>query len=400
MSGWSQVQIGRVVADVNTWNPQRDAPGDTFMYVDLGAVDQETKRIVEAREVACSDAPSRARQLLLAGDILVSTVRPNLNGVARVDERFDGATGSTGFCVLRPQASRLDGSFLFHWVKAPDFVRAMVANATGASYPAVSDKIVRESQLLLPPLADQRRIADILDRAEALRAKRREALGKLDELVGAVFVEMFGATGSARWPSTALGDLVSEFRYGTSNKSGPEGLPALRIPNVVGGTLDLSELKQVQVEAAELDRLRLRDGDLLFVRTNGNPDYVGRCAVFEESAVVTTPFDPASFIYASYLIRARPKPAVVDPVFLREFFSSTDGRKQLRERAKTSAGQFNINTEGLGSLQVPAHPLRTQQTFARRVAAIDRIKASHRRSLAELDALFATLQHRAFRGEL
>lgn len=402
MSAWKTAALGSLVEPAKTWNPSHSAPDEVFDYIDLGAVDQDTKSIVRARKLSCSEAPSRARQLVAKGDVLVSTVRPNLNGVARVPEDLNGATASTGFCVLRSRPALLDSGYIFHWVKSPEFVASMVSKATGASYPAVSDRIILESALPVPPLAQQRRIAAVLDRAEALRAKRRAALAQLDILIQSLFLDLFGdpATNPNKWEAKPLRELVSEFRYGTSNKSQAHGRPALRIPNVVGGIIDLSDLKTVPVDAAEFERLRLINGDVLFVRTNGNPDFVGRCAVFDGTVAGSSGFARDDFVFASYLIRARLAADAITPIFLREFMLGRHGRRELRSRSKTSAGQFNINTENLGAIAVPIPPTVLQREFARSVAAVEKLKTSHRASLGELDALFASLQHRAFRGEL
>src|SRR6185295_543198 len=116
----------------------------------------------------------------------------------------------------------------------------------------VPENFLAKLEIPLPPLAEQRRIAEVLDRAEALRAKRRAALAQLDSLTQSLFLDLFGdpATNRKGWPITTLGDLVAEFRYGSSNKSANQGKPALRIPNVAGGTIDLTNLKLVPVDAA------------------------------------------------------------------------------------------------------------------------------------------------------
>lgn len=242
----------------------------------------------------------------------------------------------------------------------------------------------------LPPLDEQRRIAAILDKADELRTKRREALTHLDTLTQSIFHSMFPKRG---WTGTTLG-AVAEFRYGSSNKSGSNGYECLRIPNVAQRQIDWTEMKLVPVNPAELNRLRLRSGDLLFVRSNGNPDFVGRSAVFE-------PRNEANVIYASYLIRARfISDSPLMPFFVNAYLGTAEGRDQLRSGAKTSAGQYNINTQSLGALTIPVPPLELQQTFATRVAGVERLKELHRKHLAELDALFSSLQHRAFKGEL
>ena len=299
--------------------------------------------------------------------------------------------------VLRP-TSAIDLAYLCRVLENYDVTPFVTGTTRGKLTKAGASEIV----IPLPPLPEQRRIAEVLDRAEALRAKRRTALAQLDSLTQSLFLDLFGdpVSNPKGWPTTTLGDLVDEFRYGSSNKSASQGRPALRIPNVAGGTIDLTDLKLVPVEAAEFERLRLQDGDLLFVRTNGNPDFVGRCAVFDSTAATTSGFEGNEFIFASYLIRARLPANIITPVFLREYLLGAEGRRQLRSRSKTSAGQFNINTESLGAIPVPLTPLPLQREFARRVRAVEKLKTAQRASLAELDALFATLQHHAFRGEL
>ena len=173
------VVLGDVVEQIVRADPGKLA-ADTFSYVDLGSVDQRRKIIDTEKSVVTSDAPSRARQVLKSNDVLVSTVRPNLNGVARVPSRLDGSIASTGFCVLRARAGQLDPNYLFHWVQSPMFIDGMVRKASGASYPAVSDKIVLGSYIPLPPLEVQRRIAAVLDKADELRTKRRQAVAQVD----------------------------------------------------------------------------------------------------------------------------------------------------------------------------------------------------------------------------
>lgn len=204
------IPIGKLIEKVVSWNPPRDAPDDELDYIDLSSVDNATKQITANQTVIGSEAPSRARQRVKAGDILVSTVRPNLNGVARVPDQLDGATASTGFCVLRPQAAQLDASYLFHWVQSAEFVGDMMRKATGASYPAVSDKIIAQSEIPLPPLDEQKRIAAILDQADELRRKRQRAIDRLNQLGQAIFHEMFGdpRANPNEYPILPLGQLV------------------------------------------------------------------------------------------------------------------------------------------------------------------------------------------------
>jgi hypothetical protein len=238
--------IGDFVEPIRTWNPTI-TPDKTFNYVDLSAVDQIDKLIKFALPVRGSEAPSRARQLISKGDILVSTVRPNLNGVAPVTDAFDGATASTGFCVLRPRSEKLASNYLMHWVRSPKFIDHMVREATGASYPAVSDRIIKASHIPLPPFNEQRRIASILDKADALRRKRTRALDLLDSLTRSMFLEMFGnSKGSGIGKPTSLQEFV-DIQVGFPFKSADyteadDGIRLCRGANILPNRTDWSDL--------------------------------------------------------------------------------------------------------------------------------------------------------------
>ena len=341
-----------------------------------------------------------AKQKLRTGDIVVAASSGSLDVVGKtapVLADFDGGFGA--FCkVLRPNA-RVEPKYFAQFFKRPEYRKTISSLAAGANINNLRNEHLDELLMPLPPLSEQRRIAAILDQADALRAKRRETLAQLDSLTQSIFIEMFGEA-LRRTARTPLSNHINEFRYGTSNKSGAGGYPALRIPNVTSGSLDLTELKTVEVDDAAFQRLQLRDGDLLFVRTNGNPDNVGRCSVFSRLKVSDSGFNSSEFIYASYLIRVRMKQDTVLPVVLQQFLSAGEGRQALRAQSKTSAGQFNINTEGLGALPIPSFPMPLQEAFIGRKQAIEQQQAIQKTALAELDALFASLQHRAFQGDL
>ena len=119
------VPIGELVRSVHKWNPCESATNELFTYIDIASVNRETKQVEEAVEILTHEAPSRARQIVKAGDILVSTVRPNLNAVAHLNSQFDGATASTGFTVLRTKPQRLDSWYLYYWVRTPYFIRVL-----------------------------------------------------------------------------------------------------------------------------------------------------------------------------------------------------------------------------------------------------------------------------------
>ncbi|WP_280348069.1 restriction endonuclease subunit S [Pseudomonas sp. BN414] len=156
---------------------------------------------------------------------------------------------------------RLHNRFLVHRLMA-DYQSGQLADYyTGVTINHLTGRDLARYRFELPPVEEQQRIAAILDQAESLRAKRRAALEQLDTLAEAIFVEMVGKERSGELIHKPLSDLVEEFRYGTSEKSGDSGLPVLRIPNVTKGDLDVSDLKFVNLDRKEIERLLLRDGD-------------------------------------------------------------------------------------------------------------------------------------------
>ena len=291
----------------------------------------------------------------------------------------------------------------------PDFLffalKSVVAELESKTHGSTMKHVVRgdfeDTCIHLPDADGQRRIVDLLSRAEGIVRLRRQAQQKLDALASAMFIDTFGdpVTNPKGWTEQGLGTVVEEFRYGTSQKSGDQGYPTLRIPNVIGNSLDPGDMKLVAVPKAEADRIRLVDGDVLFVRTNGNPDNVGRSAVYESSVLDRAGFDGKDCLYASYLIRARLDRRKVDPFYLQAFLSSAEGRKRIRGEARTSAGQFNINTKGLASVVVPLPALELQTKFVRRCRPVAGLVELQAAASQKATVAFEGLLARAFSAE-
>ena len=326
--------------------------------------------------------------------VLYGKLRPYLNKVALPD--FEGKC-STEIIPLRPVAA-LDRRYLAYFLRSANTVTRISERTAGARMPRADMDFVLGLLLPLPPLDEQRRIVDLLSRAEGIVGLRREAQTKAQQIIPALFLDMFGdpATNPKGWAETTLGNVVDEFRYGTSQKSGTLGLPTLRIPNVIGDRLDPTEIKLVSVPDVEANRLRLRDGDFLFVRTNGNPDYVGRSAVYESHVMQNAGFDGDNCLYASYLIRARLKLDVVNPRYLQSFLSTSEGRKRLREQARTSAGQYNINTEGLASIRILLPSIQLQTDFEERCRPLFGLRDLQSLATANAEGAFSALVARTF----
>lgn len=391
------VAIGDVVQQIVRVDPSKETSRE-FTYIDLGSVDQERKVIRFTKQVSGSEAPSRARQVVNANDVLVSTVRPNLNGVASVPASLDGSIASTGFCVLRPMVKHLDPRYLFHWVQSPAFVADMVRKATGASYPAVSDKVVFASQMPLPFLPEQRRIAAILDKANELRAKRRQAIANLEELQNSVVEECLGAalSQSQEIPFHQLAMPVrGAFVNGPfgsdllTSELTDHGVPVIYIRDI--SSRDYQRVSSVFVsrqKASELQVCRVEPGDVLIAKVGDPP---GAAAIYPEGGELA--------IVTQDVIRIRPNSDVATSEFIVAYLNSGVGRHRI-EGITVQATRARIGLGDLKRMHITVPPIEVQRRIAERVRMLSVLKERHRSALRSHEALFAALQHRAFNGEL
>jgi len=338
--------------------------------------------------------------LVEPGDVLFNaTNSPELVGKSAFFPGLDEpAAFSNHFLRLRPDTKQLDGRFLARWLtlqfqqkRFEGMCRQWVNQAT------VGRDSLLSLQIPLPPLAEQRRIAAILDQADALRAKRRAALAQLDTLAQSIFLEMFGdpATNPKKWDVRPFADLFAAPPiFGTMIPPSADGGAwlSLRVANIQDWQLDLSDQKFVDLPAKTIGRHAVQDGDLLMARAIASQEHLGK-------AVVANP-DGRKWAFDSHLMRLRFDPAEAQPDVIRHLLMSRGGRSLFLKAARRTAVQFNINTKEMAALQIPVPPLVLQHDFTCRVSAVEKLKTAHRVSLAKLDELFASLQHRAFRGEL
>lgn len=391
---WGTVKIGRLCDKTGMTDPRRK-PDVSFRYIDISGIDRELKRIATTTDIAGADAPSRARQVVKVNDVLVSTVRPNLNAVATVPTELDGEIASTGFCVLRAVESVLEPRLLFYFTRSEQFINTLLQHVRGANYPAVTDRNVLDVEIPWPAKSEQQRIVEILDQADALRRQRRAADEKAQRILPAVFRNMFGdpVSNPMGWDSGVVGDVVEETQYGTSQRAseGNSGLPVLRMNNIDRfGRIDISDLKYIDLPASEAAKYMLCAGDILFNRTNSR-ELVGKTGLWQAECKA---------VAASYLIRVRVKRQKVLPEFLWACMNSQSIKNVLFAKARRAIGMANINASELRGLPVIIPPMPLQERFVERLNAAELIVRKQIDNQRRFEDLFALLLHRAFTGEL
>jgi len=247
--------------------------------------------------------------------------------------------------------------------------------------------------IALPPLSEQRRIADILDKADEILRKRQEAISTLLSIPGSAFHEMFGSPSHniKGWNIGSIRDLVEEVRYGSSSKAGHEGeFPILRMNNITyEGTWDLSDLKYIDLSEKDKRKYLAQRGDILFNRTNSK-ELVGKTAVFQEE-------QPMAF--AGYLVRARTN-KLAHPDYIAGYLNSPHGKATLRHMCKNIVGMANINAQEFQDIAIPHPPIEAQLEYVQVLDGVRKAEGPLRRALCESDDLFRSLVQRAFKGEL
>jgi type I restriction enzyme S subunit len=284
----------------------------------------------------------------------------------------------------------IESRYLYYFLRTVDFYR--IASAT--TVPALRKSELERIGVPLFALPEQRRIAEVLDRAEALRAKRRAALAQLDTLTQSIFLDLFGdpIQNMGGFPVRRLADLVDGTRgisYGVVQRgeaiSG--GVPLVRIKDVVAGEIAPKNLIRTSEAIAKKYRRTVLRGGELVISIRGT---IGRCALVPaELAGGNITRELALIPYAD----------VSSALFILALLRSDSVQKRIGGDVKGIA-QRGINLEDLRELPVIQPPKTTIAIFEVTVKTVDKLKSAHRASLAKLDALFASLQHRAFRGEL
>jgi type I restriction enzyme S subunit len=289
-----------------------------------------------------------------------------------------------------------DLRFLRIWLNGREFRSQITKLVTGTAQQNFGPSHLKATEITLPSLAEQRRIAEVLDRAEALRAKRRAALAQLDTLTKSIFLALFGdpATNPRGWETLRLQDVLSmPLRNGLSPSNvGKVTAKVLTLSAITGSEFDDSAWKVSTFRSPPPLDQSVDENDFLICRGNGNVRLVGK-GYFPTHRMPDVTFPDT-------MIAARVRADRLERVFLQHIWGWNAVRRQVESLARTTNGTFKVNQTMLEGITFIGPPLELQREFARRVGATDKMKAAQRASLAELDALFAVLQHRAFRGEL
>lgn len=323
--------------------------------------------------------------------------------VVGMDGNFNAAKWNGGrallnqrVCKVTPRDGLVDEGYLFHYL--PLILKKIEDATPFVTVKHLSAVDLKKAVIPLPSLPEQRRIAVILDKADALRAKRREALSQLDRLAQSIFMEMFGdpVSNPKAWPeNNCLGD-VADIVSGVTKGRKLEGkatreIPYLAVANVQDMALNLSMVKTIEATEAEIQRYVLKEGDLLLTE-GGDPDKLGRGTLWHGEL--------DECIHQNHVFRVRLTSTALTPYFLNWIVGSARGKKYFLKSAKQTTGIASINMTQLRGFPLLMPPIELQKHFEDRIFKIKQQRLEQQASLQDLDSLFASLQHRAFQGAL
>lgn len=394
--GWTDVALGDVAEQVRGVSYKKDeaasSPGPDRVPVlragnlrNDGRVD--TSDLVWVPKNRVSD-----RQRLQPGDVIVATSSGSLDVVGKA-ARYEGDLQLSfgAFCKVMRPAPGVDKSYFGHYFQTASYRRIVSSLAAGANINNLKNSHLDDLRFPLPPLEEQRRIAATLDKADELRAKRRAALEQLDTLTQAIFLDMFGDP--AEHPRAALGETTSVVTKGTTPTTigfdfSSAGIGFVRAQDLTGGALDASALSLFVDEAADdaLARSRLLPSDVL-ISIAGT---IGRCAIVPSGA------GPLNCNQAVALVRGLEG---VTPRFLLAWLKTQDAQRQM-SGSQVTGTISNLSLGRIKDLQLPIPSLCEQSLFEQRADGATTVGARIQASGEALDRLSASLQSRAFRGEL
>ncbi|MHA0276568.1 restriction endonuclease subunit S [Enterobacter ludwigii] len=385
---WPMVKLG----DVAPATPVKDInlnQDELVWQLNLDQVESNTGKIIDKVKKPTLKAGS-STYLFNNENVLYSKLRPYLNKVVIPDEL---GIATTELVPMKPDQKRLNKKYLAYYLRSKPFVEWISTQVSGAKMPRVVMSVFWQHEMPLPPLDEQERIVSILDKSDGIRQKREQAIKLADDFLRATFLKMFGdpVSNPMGWDVRPLGQHIIHANNGLSRRrkeSENTGEVVLRLQDVhYEGIRFDNNLNRIKLTTSEKERFLVANGDILFIRVNGNPDYVGRSAVFEGYK--------ENVYHNDHLIRLKISKEY-EPIFLSYFFNHEGGKRIISRKIKTSAGQYTISQGGIESLDIYMPPISLQKKFVEIRNSVMNLPYSCN-SFAKL---YTTLNQKIFSGYL
>lgn len=395
---WIQTTVRAVVEDIQTGFAQKPGEEDegTTPQIRTHNVTPDGKISLEGIKHITASEKETARYSLAVGDVVFNNTNSEewVGKTAVFDQEgeFVFSNHMTRLRVCRELVlpEYLAGYLQLLWSMGYAKTRAK----RWVSQAGIESNTLASFKIPLPTIPEQQRIVDVLRQAETVAKAKKSINDQIDHLIRTAYWEYFSAwfTADGLIDPVRISDYVADSQYGVSEAMGETGTHAvLRMNSITtSGWLDLSDLKYASLSKKDIESTELRDGDLLFNRTNSK-ELVGKCAIWRPVA--------GAYSYASYLVRFRLKPEML-PEFLWATLNSAYGKYRLLNSAKQAVSMANVSPTGLGRITVPLPPLPLQEKFARFVRKVELLRAQMFGKLEMYSELQEIVSQRALIGEL
>lgn len=388
MSAVSSVPLGELMATkTGSVDPAKFAD-EVFDLYSIPAFDKGQPEVVAGSSIGS------AKQVVKPGDVLLSKIVPHIRRSWVVgNDQGRRLIASGEWIVFR--SDRIDTAYLRHVLVGNPFHAQFMQTVSGVGGSLLRARPTQVAKICvpLPPLPEQHRIAAILDQADALRTKRREALVQLNSLTQSIFIEMFGdpVTNPRGIKVVHLSEITTRVTDGIHQKPNytEGGVPFISVKDITSGVLKFDKCKFISVDDHKkfTKRCKAEYLDILYTKVG---------ATYGRPALVDT--DMEFSLYVSVCL-IKPERRLVDPFFLNAALGTTAIKSQADRKIK-GIGVPDLHLDQIKKLLIPLPTMEKQREFAERVASVEILKSTHLTALTNTDKLFASLQHRAFRGEL
>jgi len=395
----SRVHIGDVITPRNDIIHPRDNPTGSDVFVGLEHIESGTGRRIGSENVEKSELTGRKARFR-AGDIVYGYLRPYLNKVWLAD--FDGLCSVDQYVYVVDER-RADAEYIAWLMRSPLFLSRAPVDSGPGQLPRIRLDEIARVELDLPPIPEQKRVAtalrEQLDAAARMRAAAEAKVNALRVLATASLTGLLSSISARGCVARRCGEVTrvtGGIQKSPSRTPQAFHRPFLTVRNVQRGYLDLTIVEEMEITPVELDRCRLRDGDLLVVEGNGSRSHIGRNALFGGEI--------DDCIHQNHIIRVRADRNQLNPEFLSLYLNSRDGVAQMVQRARTTTGLYTLSVNKVESLEIPMPGLSEQTAlvtrWAERRRTLDSASQAQSRQAAQIGRLPAALLGRAFSGGL
>ena len=382
-------KLGEVCIQITdgSHNPPFGVEQSEYLMLSSKNIDDDFITLDSPRFLSHSDYIAENKRTTVSEGDLLMTIVGTIGRVAIVPEELKGICLQRSVAVIKPEREVVNNRYLMYQLQ--NMRPFLEKEARGVAQKGIYLKQVSQLDIKIPELEHQMQIVKVLDKASNLIFLRRQQLAKMDELVKARFVEMFGTfpANPFRWSIGKIQDVVSDVRYGSSRPAVEGGkYPYLRMNNITySGELDLHDTKRIDIPDSELDKCTVRRGDVLFNRTNSK-ELVGKTCVYNRDELM---------VLAGFVIRVRVNERI-RPEVLSAFLNMDFSKRMLIGMCKTAIGQANINAKELQNIDLYIPPIELQDQFVTLKNKIDQQKQTVQQSLEKLELMKKALMQEYF----